>query len=106
MDGGAILGALITSLLIPAMYEMWKRRHKSHPDAAESIIFGLLILGAGVAAFYFMLQLPFEVESFFGTMLLIIFKIALILVGLYGLMVGGVVAWDGVTRTSEPPEKP
>jgi hypothetical protein len=85
---GEILIAVVTGFLIPALSAMWLRRHKSHPEVAESLVLGLLILAAAIASFYFVSVLPSDAGDEVLTPLLLLFKVVLFLFAVYGGLIG------------------
>jgi hypothetical protein len=98
---GEILMAIATAFLIPALSAVWSRRRKSNAEAAESLIFGLLILAAAISCFYFGLTLPITVDVEVLDVLLVILKIMLFVAGVFGGMAGAAITWEAVKGFSD-----
>ncbi|MDF2050070.1 MULTISPECIES: hypothetical protein [unclassified Arthrobacter] len=98
---GEILMAIATAFLIPALSAVWSRRRKSDAEAAESLIFGLLILAAAISCFYFGLTLPIAVDVEVLETLLVILKIMLFAAGVFGGMAAAAIIWESFKGFSE-----
>jgi hypothetical protein len=96
-----ILTALATAFLIPALTIMWSRRQRNNPHAAESMIFGSLLLTAAIACFYFALSLPIAVDDELLDVLVALLKIVLFAVGCFGVLAGASIARESYRGFSE-----